>query len=189
MAHSGWSALFAFESDEKRSSFDAFVRRNGVFSRTDILRLYRRFQQLDASGSGRLGVQELRSVPGLASNQLVCRLCSVFDTDASGDVDFVELLAGLAAFGGPSAEEKARLLFRVYDVDGDGLVSNADLYTVLRSVTGAEMEAEALQQVVDRTIALLAGRADGAVGFDCFSRHLLGAAPEVIGSLSLRAFY
>ena len=42
--------------------------------------------------------------------------------------------------------------FRVYDVDNDGFISNADLYHVLKAMVGSNLNDVQLQQLVDRTI-------------------------------------
>lgn len=49
-------------------------------------------------------------------------------------------------------EEKMLFTFKIYDVDGDGFISNADLYKVLKAMVGNNLSDTQLQQLVDRTI-------------------------------------
>jgi serine/threonine-protein phosphatase 2B regulatory subunit len=42
--------------------------------------------------------------------------------------------------------------FKVYDVDSDGYISNADLFHVLKAMVGNNLNDIQLQQLVDRTI-------------------------------------
>ena len=42
--------------------------------------------------------------------------------------------------------------FKIYDVDNDGYISNADLFHVLKAMVGNNLNEVQLQQPVDRTI-------------------------------------
>ena len=56
----------------------------------------------------------------------------VFDTNNSGELDFKEFVKGLAMFTMKNVdkERKLRFLFNIYDMDGDGFISNAELFKV-----------------------------------------------------------
>lgn len=42
-------------------------------------------------------------------------------------------------------EERLRFLFRVYDIDGDGLISYDELYTVLKTLVQKSLTEDQLQ--------------------------------------------
>ena len=57
-------------------------------------------------------------------------------------VDFKEFVKALSAFAlkQPSKEdEKLRFLFRVYDLDGDGLLSQEEMRAILRKIVGPSL--------------------------------------------------
>jgi Ca2+-binding EF-hand superfamily protein len=62
-------------------------------------------------------------------------LFRMFDKDGSGDIDFTEFVLAIAVYYGkmPSQtmEERMRFFFSLYDVDGDGTISPADVKKVL----------------------------------------------------------
>jgi Ca2+-binding EF-hand superfamily protein len=58
--------------------------------------------------------------------------------------------------------------FRVYDVDNDGFISNADLYHVLKAMVGSNLNDVQLQQLVDRTIIQGDKDKDGKLSYEEF---------------------
>ena len=42
--------------------------------------------------------------------------------------------------------------FRIYDMDGDGYISNGELFQVLKMMVGSNLKDTQLQQIVDKTI-------------------------------------
>lgn len=57
--------------------------------------------------------------------------------------DFVHLLSAFSIRA--SIEDKAHLIFNVYDSDGDGLVSADDLELMLRQLAGSSLRSVSLQ--------------------------------------------
>lgn len=129
------------------------------FSVTDaeLKRLFRKFKRLDTDKSGTLSVSEFLAIPELEHNPLVRRVVSTFDTDHNGEVDFKEFIEAVTVFvrhpgTEQSKSQKYEFTFKVYDVDGDGYISNADLFFVLKAMVGNNLNEVQLQQLVDRTI-------------------------------------
>lgn len=123
-------------------------------SDADLRKLFRKFKKLDTDQSGSLSVSEFLAVPELEHNPLVRRIISVVDSDHNGEVDFEEFVAALSVLTNPTEQNQDRLkfTFRVYDCDGDGFISNADLFHVLKTMVGANLSDVQLQQLVDRSI-------------------------------------
>jgi len=65
------------------------------------------------------------------------RLFSVFDRDNSGAIDFQEFLTGMGLIYRGTVEEKKRFLFEMYDLDDDGVVTRAELFTMLSHIPSA----------------------------------------------------
>jgi len=123
------------------------------FNKAELKRLFRRFKKLDTDGSGTLSVSEFLAIPELEHNPLVRRVVATFDADKSGEVDFPEFINALSVFATTEGkEDKYKFTFKVYDVDGDGMISNGDLFQVLKTMVGNNLNDVQLQQLVDRTI-------------------------------------
>jgi serine/threonine-protein phosphatase 2B regulatory subunit len=45
-------------------------------------------------------------------------------------------------------------LFRIYDIDNDGFISNGELFQVLKMMVGNNLKDAQLQQIVDKTILI-----------------------------------
>ena len=92
-------------------------------------KLYKKFSKLDKDKSGALEPNEFFNIPKLTNNPLVKRVIHIFDTNKDGKISFKEFINGLATLSTSSDEEqKLKFAFDVYDFDGDGSISNGDLY-------------------------------------------------------------
>ena len=134
-------------------------------------RLFRRFKRLDTDRSGALSVTEFLAIPELEHNPLVQRVVATFDSDGSGEVDFQEFISALSVFTTTEKEtkdSKFSFVYKLYDVDGDGFISNADLYHVLKAMVGNNLNDVQLQQLVDRTILQGDKNKDGKLSYDEF---------------------
>jgi Ca2+-binding EF-hand superfamily protein len=121
-------------------------------------RLHQRFKRLDTDHSGTLSPNEFMAIPELEHNPLVSRVVSTFDTDNNGEVDFSEFIQALSIFAtaADNLEDKYRFTFRLYDVNGDGFISNGDLYQILKAMVGNNLSEVQLQQVRVLLFATLA---------------------------------
>lgn len=149
------------------------------FSRRELKRLHKRFKKLDADNSGTLTSDEFLAIPGLEQNPLVQRVISVFDTDGNDSVDFREFVSALSIFAG-QANHKEKLLFafKLYDVDGDDLISREDLYSVLKTMVGDNLDDTQLWQLVDRTMFQADKDKDGYLCVQEFCEMVKGSGIE-----------
>ena len=105
----------------------------------------------------------------LANNPLVKRVIAVLDKNRDGEISFLEFVQGLNSLSaGASQEEKLRFAFAIYDIDGDGFISNGELFTVLKMMVGSNLTDVQLQQLVDRTIIKADKDFDGKISFTEF---------------------
>jgi serine/threonine-protein phosphatase 2B regulatory subunit len=140
---------------------------NSNFSQQEIEGLYKRFRQLDRGHKGYVSAEEFMNIPELSINPLAPRLGRLFES-----VNFKDFVALLSAFSAQaSTEDKLQLLFRVYDVDGDGLICPEDLELVLRQLGGSALSEAELQQVVSQVFEEVGAPASG-MDVEHFSKAL-----------------
>eukprot|EP00088_Acartia_fossae_P019953 TRINITY_DN21687_c0_g1_i10.p1 TRINITY_DN21687_c0_g1~~TRINITY_DN21687_c0_g1_i10.p1 ORF type:complete len:179 (-),score=57.05 TRINITY_DN21687_c0_g1_i10:207-743(-) len=159
------------------------------FSADEVTRLQKRFKKLDMNQNGSISNTELLSLPEFKENPLVKRVLAIFDKDNNGEIDFKEFVQGLAMFLVKSSdrESKLRFLFSIYDLDGDGLIANDELYTVLKMMVGNNLKDDQLQQMVNKTILALDKDEDGKIDFQEFSKIIEKSFPnnELLGGLTI----
>ena len=139
------------------------------FTEDELKKLYKNFSKLDKDKSGTLEPEEFFDIPELANNPLVKRVIAVLDKNKDGSISFLEFVQGLNSLSaGSTQEEKLRFAFQIYDINGDGFVSNGELFTVLKMMVGNNLNDVQLQQLVDRTIIKADKDHDGKISFEEF---------------------
>lgn len=133
------------------------IERGTHFSSEEIQRLKKRFLKLDSDGSGSIDREEFLQIPAIASNPLAQRLIAIFDADGGGSVDFQEFVYALSVFTSRGSQEEklqcmymmthASVVFKVYDMDRDGYISNGELFIVLKMMVGGNLKDQQLQQI------------------------------------------
>lgn len=62
--------------------------------------------------------------------------------------------------------------FRMYDLDGDGMISREELLAVLTMMVGANISNEQLESIAERTILEADSNNDGKISFEEFQKVL-----------------
>ena len=136
---------------------------------SEIKRLHKRFCKIDVDNSHTLSAEEIQAIPGLEANPLVRRVIDIFDSDNNGEIDFKEFLEGISLFiAREGLESKLKFIFRMYDIDNDGFITNAELFTVLKLMIGNNLGDTQLQQIVDKTIYRFDLDKDGRISYEEF---------------------
>ncbi|XP_018056077.1 PREDICTED: NADPH oxidase 5 [Atta colombica] len=103
------------------------------------------------------------------------RVFQIFDKDNSGTISLQEFLDAMHQFAGKSTNDKIRFLFKVYDIDGDGLIQLRELEHVMRACMEENGMKFSDEQIEDLTIALFE-EADqdnrGAITFEGLKKQL-----------------
>ncbi|XP_076282347.1 NADPH oxidase isoform X2 [Lasioglossum baleicum] len=103
------------------------------------------------------------------------RAFEIFDKDNSGAISLQEFLDAMHQFAGKSPDDKIKFLFKVYDIDGDGLIQLRELEHVMRACmeeNGMEFSDE---QIEELTIALFEDADQGnrgALTFEALKNQL-----------------
>uniref|UniRef100_A0A0D9Y2W3 EF-hand domain-containing protein n=1 Tax=Oryza glumipatula TaxID=40148 RepID=A0A0D9Y2W3_9ORYZ len=134
------------------------------------------FTCFDADGDGRISPSELAAVTRAiapppsesAGGREVAAMMDELDTDRDGFVDLGEFAAFHGRRRGDAEHEaELRAAFDVYDVDGDGRITAAELGKVLGRI-GEGCSAEECE----RMIASVDVDGDGCVGFEEFKKMM-----------------
>ncbi|KAL3535152.1 hypothetical protein ACH5RR_003613 [Cinchona calisaya] len=121
---------------------------NHTFSQQEIVSLYERFCQLDRNGIGFISADEFLSVPEFAVNPLSQKLLRMLE-----GLNFKEFVAFLSAISSrASLQQKVEFIFKVYDSDGNGMVTFHDMLEVLRDLTGQFISEQQREQVLTQVL-------------------------------------
>lgn len=74
--------------------------------------------------------------------------------------------------------KKLEFMFRIYDLDRDGYISNEELFKVLKMMTGENLTDLQLHQIVNRTILYLDNNADGKISLEEFTQVIVDRGTE-----------
>jgi len=125
----GTSSLLVEEIDEICESTN--------LTQDEVRSLYVRFLRLDKQQTGKLTAGALMMIPELAMNPLAPRMTHVFS-----EVNFRQFAEILCVFGkkntASNQQLKREFIFKLYDVDEDGMISKDDLVHILGLVLGGK---------------------------------------------------
>lgn len=155
------------------------------FTEAEVRKLYRAFRRLDEDGSGQISRAEFMQVPSIASNPLVQRVMAVLDKDNDNEISFAEFVQALSVFSSENEGDKLKMAFKIYDIDGDGFITNGELFTVLKMMVGDNLGDAQLQQVVDKTMIFADRDKDGKVSYDEFCEVVASSDVELDQTLSI----
>ncbi|KAH3698212.1 hippocalcin-like protein 1 [Dreissena polymorpha] len=107
-------------------------------SEEEIQACFKTYQQSSSSGKSDLTRDEFKNVyRGIFrcdNGEFAEHIFRTFDLNNDGHVDFQEFLLGLCLAGSKDTETKITWAFKVYDIDGDGTISWAEMRNIIKSV-------------------------------------------------------
>lgn len=153
------------------------VAENTTFNSAEIAQIFENFGRLTASGH--IDKNEFLRVMGCthvtASNVFLDALFKMLDQDKNGNLDSYEFAIGLAIYQGKMKKTgdpiRKKLFFKMYDVDGDGEISTADLEAILTSTFAASsmiVNPDDIRGLVSSTFAKYQLLPSGRISFDSF---------------------
>jgi calcium-dependent protein kinase len=145
----------------------------GQLDESQIKNLRSVFLQLDDNGDGLLSVQEMRD--GLAKAGLkdippdLQQIMEQVDSDGSGVIDYTEFLAATLDKKAYIQEDVCWSAFRVFDRNGDGKISMAELEQCL---AGGDVEAAMGANAVKELMKEVDTNGDGEIDFQEFMQMM-----------------
>ena len=68
-------------------------------------------------------------------------------------------------------EEKQKIAFQIYDMNGDGFISNGDLFNSLKMLVGDNLTDVQIQQISDKTLIAADKDMDGKISYEEFCAY------------------
>jgi serine/threonine-protein phosphatase 2B regulatory subunit len=117
--------------EEWREQFEALK-----LNASDIGKLFNIFRRVDVDNSGTIELVELLVHIDVERTKFSERIFSIFDEDASGEIDFREFVLSLWNYCSLSNATLDIFAFDLYDRDSSGQLSGAEVDGMLRDVYG-----------------------------------------------------
>ena len=109
-------------------------------------------------------------IPEVVMNPLAPRLLAQFSRDGESRINFRSFVHGLSVFNDRATpEHKTAAVFRIFDVDGDGYITESDVRFVLSLLCGTALSSAAADEIVRATIVGADRDGDGRISEDDFS--------------------
>jgi calcium-dependent protein kinase len=147
--------LRSFRSGQKLKTAASAYIGSQLISKSEKEKLGKIFKLLDKNGDGKLSKEEIHDgyeehFGKLLNEDELDKLFHDVDTDQSGFIDYSEFIVATMSSKKNMSEEKLTAAFKLFDKDGNGTISPAELKEVL-SATG---------QISDDTIEQILKQAD-----------------------------
>jgi len=143
----------------------------GQLNEKDIRALRDTFMALDGDGNGLLTAAEIKDgllASGMKEPHDLHEIMEGIDSDGNGVIDYTEFLAATLDQRKYLHEDVCRTAFRLFDRDGDGRISHAELKAFMTQNDDASAECVAdLLREVDRN-------GDGVIDFEEFMHMMRG---------------
>ncbi|KAJ6220330.1 hypothetical protein RDWZM_006142 [Blomia tropicalis] len=159
--------------------------------RNEILTVYHRFRELDPKlvptvMTGQqpstiiMPMEKITKMPELKENPFKERICKVFSHDGSGNMTFDDFLDMLSVFSEQASRSvKLHYAFRIYDFNGDSLITEEDIEQVVIALTRNELSQDEIKIVCEKVLEEADMDDDKAISQTEF-QHVISRAPEFI---------
>jgi len=152
-----------------------------TFSADEINILFVNYKRL-CSKTEALNLNDFRAMLSCTEGSVfIDGLFRLFDRNINGRIDFVEFATSLALYQNKARsipdQDKQRLFFKIYDVDGDGEISQGDLRTILVSCFASnnmEVCTSDVDELVKATFMKYDLTSRGTIDIGSYSKHAFG---------------
>ena len=129
----------------------------------EIKKIKEIFQNIDTNNDGKLSLEELKKAVALSGELKIEHVNEIFksiDTDNSGNIEYTEFISASIEKNIYLNEEKLKDAFKLFDADGNGKISRAEI--------GKVLHLDENSKEVDNIIAKLDTNKDGEIDFEEF---------------------
>lgn len=161
------------------------------FTRQEILAVFRRFRDLDPKlvpmvmtgdqpSTVVMPLETILKMPEVKENPFKERICKVFSHDGSGNMNFEDFLDMLSVFS-ESAPRSVKMYyaFRIFDFNGDSLITEEDITQVVTALTRGELGPDEVKIVCEKVLEEADMDDDKAISQTEF-QHVITRSPEFI---------
>ncbi|KAK7100069.1 calcium and integrin-binding protein 1-like [Littorina saxatilis] len=161
-------------------------------TKKEILHVHKRFATLDSGAVGsdknaKLPFTKVKELPELKVNPFKDQIMKVFSSSGDG-MTFEDFLDMMSVFSDDAPKAvKVEYAFRIYDFDGDDMLSSADLKELISRLTGEDnaLNEEQMQQLIDNILEEADLDDDDSLSFAEFE-HVISKAPDFVSSFRIR---
>lgn len=141
----------------------------GKIKPSQIKKVYKRFQDIDADKSGAIDYDEFIQALEMEDNTVAKQMFRVFDMDGSGSIELKEFIVVLSRYTSAAKTEKLKFAFMMFDEDGSGFIERAELIDMLGASFVVEgYSPEELEDRADMVFDFLQMSRDGAISYEDF---------------------
>jgi len=150
----------------KKSALEEFSKDNNLKPES-IKKAYKRFQAADKDKSGLVDYTEFCEMLQVDPAPQCESLFQLYDYDKTGQIDAREFLIAVSNYTGAGKEDKLKFAFMVFDQDGNGVITKAELLNILKANHMASSDTEVARKA-DTILAQADKDGDGVITFDEF---------------------
>lgn len=115
----------------KKAALDDFAKANNIKPES-VKKAYKRFQVTDRDKSGLLDYTEFCEVLQVDPSPQCETVFKLYDYDKAGQIDAREFLIAITNYSGAGKEDKLKFAFSVFDEEGNGVITKAELLKILK---------------------------------------------------------
>ena len=150
----------------KKKALEEFAKENNLKPES-VKKAYKRFQASDRDKSGLLDYTEFCEVLQCDPAPVGEAVFKLYDYDKTGQMVAREFLIAISNFTGAGKEDKLKFAFMIFDEEGNGVITKAELLKMLKANHMASHDAEVARKA-DTIMSQSDKDGDGVITFDEF---------------------
>jgi len=137
------------------------------FSKAEIEGLYRRFTGFDTPNCGWITGEEFSMQAEFNTNPLRDLIMAALEVKDDQWLDFNSFVEKMSVFNRyGSVEEKMKFIYKMTDVNHDGVLDKGDFEVFLMLICGNQLEDEDVTRIMDKTFEYVDADEDGTIDYD-----------------------